>query len=176
MNYADDVVGNSTVTVKVTDGNQFVETAFTVSVIDVSDNGDTLLGGNGNDYLVGKQGNDTIGGGAGSDFLAGGAGSDRFVFNSPHEGVDTIADFLVEDDTLVFSATGFGGNLAVGMVGSEMFTVGTAATDNQHRFIYDTGSGDLFYDNDGTGNEEQIELASLKSNLALTHNNFYIES
>ena len=174
LNYADDVIGTSTITVKATDGNEFAETAFTVSVIDVSESGDILLGANGNDYLVGKQGNDILNGGAGSDFLAGGAGSDSFVFNSPESGVDTIADFSVEDDTLVFSATGFGGNLTVGMVGSEMFTVG-AATDNQHRFIYDTGSGDLFYDSDGTGNEEQIRLASLSNGLALTHNNFYVE-
>jgi hypothetical protein len=61
LDYANSVIGTSTITVKVTDsGNKFVETAFTVSVIDVSENGDTLLGGNGNDYLAGKQGNDKI--------------------------------------------------------------------------------------------------------------------
>ncbi|VEP15029.1 hypothetical protein H1P_3000002 [Hyella patelloides LEGE 07179] len=176
LDYADDVIGSSTITVKATDsGNEFVETAFTVSVIDVSENGDTLSGGDGNDYLVGKQGNDTLNGGAGSDLLVGGTGEDSFVFNSPHEGVDTITDFSPEDDTLVFSATGFNGNLTAGTISSEMLTVGTAATNNQHRFIYDAGSGDLFYDSDGMGDNEQQKLASLKPDLALTHNNFYIE-
>ncbi|NJK57778.1 MAG: tandem-95 repeat protein [Pleurocapsa sp. SU_5_0] len=176
LNYADDVIGRSTITVKVTDaGNKFVETAFTVSVINVNENGDVLLGGNGNDYLVGKQGNDTLNGGAGNDRMSGGGGKDRFVFNSPNEGVDNIADFSVQDDTLVFSAAGFGGNLTAGMVSSQMLTVGTAASDNQHRFIYNTGSGDLFYDSDGMGDNEQQKLANLKPGLGLTHNNFYIE-
>ena len=176
LNYADDVIGRSTITVKASDGGtELAETAFTVSVIDVDERGDVLLGGDGNDYLVGKQGNDTINSGAGSDFLAGGAGEDRFVFNSPDEGVDTIADFSVEDDTLVFSAAGFGGNLASGMIGSQMFTVGIAATNNDHRFIYDAGSGDLSYDSDGTGESEQVKIASLNNGLALTHNNFYVE-
>ena len=56
LDYADGVIGSSTITVEVIDsGNQFVETAFNVSVIDVNENGDVLLGGDGNDYLVGKQ-------------------------------------------------------------------------------------------------------------------------
>ena len=175
LNYADGVIGSSTIRVKVSDGSEFVETAFTVSVIDIDENGDVLLGGDGNDYLVGKQGNDTIDSGVGSDFLAGGAGEDRFIFNSPESGVDTITDFSPEDDTLVFSAAGFDGNLTAGMVSSGMFTVGTTATDNQHRFIYDTDSGDLFYDSDGTGDREQVKLANLNNSLALTHSNFYIE-
>ena len=176
LNYADDVIGRSTITVKVSDGGtEFVETNFTVSVIDVDAQGDVLLGGDGNDYLVGKEGNDTINGGAGSDYLAGTSGSDRFVFNSPNEGVDTIADFSVEDDTLVFSAAGFGGNLTSGMLASQMFTVGTAATNSDHRFVYDAGSGDLSYDSDGTGENEQVKIASLNNGLTLTHNNFYVE-
>ena len=176
LNYADDVIGSSTIIVKVSDGGtEFVETNFTVSVIDVDAQGDVLLGGDGNDYLVGKQGNDTINGGAGSDYLAGGAGSDSFIFNSPNEGVDTIADFSVEDDTLVFSAAGFGGNLTSGMLASQMFTVGTAATNNEHRFVYDAGSGDLSYDSDGTGENEQVKIVSLNNGLTLTHNNFYVE-
>lgn len=125
--------------------------------------------------MVGKQGNDTLNGNMGSDRLEGGAGEDRFIFNSPYDGVDTIVDFSVEDDTIVFSANGFGGNLTAGMVSSEMFTVGTAATSNEHRFIYDAGSGDLSYDSDGIGEQEQIKLASLKPDLTLTHNNLHIE-
>ena len=107
----------------------------------------------------------------GDDILTGGTGEDSFVFNSPNEGVDTITDFSVEDDTLVFSAAGFDG-LTAGMVISEMFTVGTAATSNEHRFIYNSGSGDLFYDSDGTGDNNQLKLASLTTGLALTSNDF----
>ncbi|WP_019503400.1 Ig-like domain-containing protein [Pleurocapsa sp. PCC 7319] len=176
LNYADGVIGKSTIIIKVADSNnQSLETNFTVSVIDVDVQGDILLGGNGNDYLVGKQGNDTLNSGSGNDYLAGGAGSDRFVLNSSNQGVDTIADFAVEDDALVLSANGFGGNLTVGMVSSEMFTVGTAATSSEHRFIYDAGSGDLAYDSDGTGDDEQVKIANLTNVPTLAHSNLIVE-
>ena len=176
LGYANDVIGKSTITVKANDGgNKFVETAFTISVINVSENGDVLLGEDGDDYLVGKQGNDTLNGGMGSDLLEGGAGKDSFIFNTPQEGGDTIVDFSVEDDTIVFSATGFGGNLTPGIVGSELFIVGTVATSNEHRFIYDAGSGDFSYDSDGAGDHKQVFLANLNNGLALTHNNLHIE-
>ena len=74
---------------------------------------------------------------------------------------------------MVFSAAGFEG--LGGMVSSEMLTIGTAATSNEHRFIYNSGSGDLFYDSDGMGNNSQIKLASLTPSLALTNNNFDVE-
>ena len=73
-----------------------------------------------------------------------------------------------EDDIV----QGFGGDLVAGSIGSEMFTISTVATSNEHRFIYDAGSGDLFYDNDEVGANEQIKIAGLGTNLALTHNNY----
>ena len=95
----------------------------------------TLDGGNDNDYLYG---------GSGLDTLIGGKGKDSFVSNSPNEGVDTITDFDLNNDTLVFSATGFGSDLIASEVESKMFTIDTAATSEEYRFIYDAGSEDLF--------------------------------
>jgi len=65
--------------------------------------------------------------------------------------------------------------LTPGIVGSELFTVGTVATSNEHRFIYDAGSGDFSYDSDGAGDHKQVFLANLNNGLALTHNNLHIE-
>jgi Ca2+-binding RTX toxin-like protein len=146
------------------------------------DNGnDTLTGGNGNDtlsgnngndelsgeagddVLVGDNGNDTLIGGLGNDTLNGGKGNDLLVFNSFNQGVDTITDFSVKEDSLVFSAAGFGGNLVAGKVTSQMFILGTAATSSSHRFIYNVGNGDLFYDSDGVGGNEQEKIARLGS-------------
>ncbi|NJK58457.1 MAG: tandem-95 repeat protein [Pleurocapsa sp. SU_5_0] len=136
---------------------------------------DELAGEAGDDVLFGDNGNDTLIGGLGNDTLNGGRGSDSFVFNSPNEGVDTITDFNLNDDTLVFSAAGFGGDLIAGEVESEMFTVGATATSEEHRFIYDAGSGDLFYDIDGTGDSDRVKIAGLKTGLSLTENNFQID-
>ncbi|MDJ0682431.1 MAG: hypothetical protein QNJ18_21535 [Xenococcaceae cyanobacterium MO_167.B52] len=56
-----------------------------------------------------------------------------------------------------------------------MFTLGAAATTSTHRFMYDGASGDLFYDSDGTGNNEQVRVAKLGSNFSLTNDNFYVD-
>ncbi|MBE9168127.1 tandem-95 repeat protein [Pleurocapsales cyanobacterium LEGE 06147] len=135
---------------------------------------DQLFGDAGDDWLFGDNGNDTLIGGTGNDTLTGGRGADRFIFNSPHEGVDTITDFSVNNDTLVFSAAGFGGDLVPGRVSSPMFNLGVAATTEFHRFIYDAGSGDLFYDSDGTGDNEQVRIARLGSGLSLGNDNLFI--
>ena len=134
---------------------------------------DSIAGGAGNDSIIGYSGDDYLYGGSGDDTLTGDLGKDSFVFERLDDGIDDITDFSVNDDILVFSTT-FDSDLVEGSVNSEMFTIGTTATSNEHRFIYDAGSGDLFYDSDGVGALEQIRIASLGSNLALTSNNFTI--
>jgi Ca2+-binding RTX toxin-like protein len=154
---ASDGVNNSTATVRVE-----------VGVTQKGTNGNnTWIGTKGDDVYQGLNGNDTLTGGLGNDTLSGGTGNDVFVFESPNQGIDTITDFSVQDDILVFSATGFGGNLVVGQVSNNMLSLGTAATSTEHRFIYDAGSGDLFYDSDGIGENEQIRIARLGSGLSL---------
>ncbi len=76
---------------------------------------------------------------------------------------------------MVFSAAGFGGNLTAGMVKGGIFTVGTAATTEQHRFIYNASSGDFFYDSDGTGDREQVKIAQLDSGLSLGSDDLFVD-
>jgi Ca2+-binding RTX toxin-like protein len=78
-----------------------------------------LVGSILNDTLVGGSGDDVITGNAGDDILPGGAGADKFVFNAQTGGNDTITDFHVGEDSLVFS----GGNW-----GPFTFTDGTDGT------------------------------------------------
>ena len=61
-------------------------------------------------------------------------------------------------------------------VESEMFTIDAAATSDEHRFIYDAGSGDLFYDSDGIGDDEQVKLVRLDSGLNLGSDDLFINS
>ncbi|MGK7948421.1 MAG: hypothetical protein AB4368_06350 [Xenococcaceae cyanobacterium] len=124
-----------------------------------------LNGEAGDDFLVGEAGDDFLDGGTGDDFLIGGAGNDVFeFFNILDDGVTTISDFSTTDDELVFYI--YDNNLVSGQVSSDMLTLGTAATTDQHRFIYDDSNGNLFYDRDGIGGNEQIQLAQLGSNLS----------
>jgi Ca2+-binding RTX toxin-like protein len=133
----------------------------------------TLTGLEGNDTLTGGSGNDTLVGGNGNDVLTGGSGLDQFVLNAPGTGIDSITDFRVIDDTLVVSASQFGGGLTVGTaIDSSQFLIGagaTTATTADHRFIYNSTNGALFFDPDGTNAIALTQIATLSTKLAMTH-------
>jgi VCBS repeat-containing protein len=60
-----------------------------------------MTGGAGPDTLTGADQNDTIEGSGGDDVLTGDLGADRFIFGED-DGEDTITDFNINDDTIVF--------------------------------------------------------------------------
>jgi Ca2+-binding RTX toxin-like protein len=142
---------------------------------------DTLLGGFGNDTLIGGDGSDQLFGGVGDDILTGGGGSDRFVLERPGTGVDTIIDFQTSSgyygllgDAIVVSAKAFGGGLPSQPYGNPLFDVtlsedafvlGTTAVDASDRFIYNSITGDLFFDVDGVGGSAQVQVAKLGDGL-----------
>ena len=125
---------------------------------------DTLNGGAGDDILMGGAGDDILTGGAGNDMLKGDAGNDFIRYNSPSEGIDTINGFVVADDTINVLQSGFGGGLNPGPITDPEFLSGAGInepTDSFQRFIYNTGTGALFYDPDGTGSSPTVQLATL---------------
>ena len=155
-------------------------------VINGSEGNDTINGGNnlnntingkaGNDKLSGKNGDDILIGGIGDDTLTGGKGQDSFSFNSPKEGVDTIKDFIPKDDTIVVRAQGFKGSLVAGsVIPSEQFVLGSTATDNSDRFIYNKATGELFFDSDGGGVKQSVLLAQLSTRPLLTNADIFVE-
>ncbi len=68
---------------------------------------DRLYGGAMDDRLMGRSGNDFLDGGEGNDVLFGGSGADSFFYGFGHDR-DTIRDFALGEDQLVFSAIDFG--------------------------------------------------------------------
>ncbi|MBD2628351.1 calcium-binding protein [Trichormus variabilis] len=133
-----------------------------------------LFGEAGNDTLEGNEGNDTLYGGAGNDRLTGGVGNDIFGFSNFSEGVDTITDFNVADDLIQVSAAGFGCGLTAGSFNPGQFTIGSAATTGDQRFIYNNSTGELFFDADGIGGGAQTKFAKLSTGLSLTDANFSV--
>ncbi|MBF0626633.1 MAG: DUF4347 domain-containing protein [Magnetococcales bacterium] len=117
------------------------------------DGDDLLRGGAGHDKLYGGAGNDQLVGGNGEELLSGGAGADQFKYLQAAEGGDTITDFNVsQGDQLVFVSRNFG-NIAIGKLDSSRFgfnTTGRAANASQ-RFVFNTTTGVLKYDADGSG-------------------------
>ena len=138
-----------------------------------------IYGGNGIDTINGGDGNDTIFGGLGNDILTGGNGKDTFVFDAMPNSItnrDLITDFASGSDSLCFMQYGrympwdpaLQGRLfnpllqdystfdpVSGTYGIEstQFLSGAGvsqATTEDQRFLYDTTSGILSYDRDGS--------------------------
>ena len=115
----------------------------------------TVNGGGGTQIIVGSAYADTLTGGAGIDNLTGGAGNDWFRYNATNEGTDTITDFVSGADKFLFASLAFS-NTAI-------FTsnaTGTASGTNA-QFIYNTSSGLLSYDSNGTLGGGSSNIATL---------------
>ena len=77
------------------------------------------------------------------------SGEDVFQFDAVSDGVDTIKDFEgIQGDRLHLSATGFGSDLAVGVLSESQFTLGSEAQRESDRLIYNNATGQLFFDAD----------------------------
>jgi Ca2+-binding RTX toxin-like protein len=135
---------------------------------------DTLDGGGGADKLLGGNGNDVLVGGAGNDILTGGSGQDYFTFSSPNDKLDSITDFNPVDDTIRVDDVGFGGGLVVGTLLQTQLVLGTAAADASDRFIYNQGTGALFFDADGTGANAQVKFATLTTKPVISFNDIVV--
>jgi Ca2+-binding RTX toxin-like protein len=132
-----------------------------------SDGANILTGGTGNDYLDGLEGADTLNGGGGTDALVGGTGGDRFVFDAAlSDGIDVIDDFEAGSDKLVLDGKVFS-QLTAGPLAASAFRIGSAAQDADDRIVYDSASGAMFYDADGSGASAAVQFAALDAGLTL---------
>lgn len=139
----------------------------------------TLNGRAGADIISGGTGDDLIIGGTGIDNLTGRAGADTFVFDaalSASTNIDTITDFLVADDTIRLEDAIFTALTGLGTLVATAFVKNTSgqAQDANDRIIYETDTGKLFYDANGSGVEGRTQFALLTINLALTNSDFIV--
>jgi Ca2+-binding RTX toxin-like protein len=139
---------------------------------------DKLYGQAGDDKLYGQAGNDLLIGGAGNDVLTGAAGLDTFFFNaalSATTNVDRITDFTVVDDTIRLENAIFT-TLATGTLAAGAFRANTTglAQDADDRVIYETDTGKLFYDSNGSAAGGSVHFATLGTGLALTNADFFV--
>lgn len=125
--------------------------------------------------LSGGDGNDVLVGGASKDSLTGGAGNDAFVFNLKPlaANLNTISDFTA-GDLIRLDQTAYTGLTATGSLSASAFTTGTKATTADHRVIYDSATGKLFYDADGSGKTAAIQIALLSNKASLSASNFAV--
>jgi Ca2+-binding RTX toxin-like protein len=135
---------------------------------------DTLQGNAGNDRLLGRDGNDWLRGGAGRDTLSGGAGTDRFIFaeTAGSANADRISDFVSGTDRLLFENDVLAGLGPAGhwAVDDGRFWAAPGASgghDGNDRVIYNTSTGSLYYDADGSGAGAAQLIATLLDHPAI---------
>nr|WP_316653164.1 calcium-binding protein [uncultured Gellertiella sp.] len=131
-----------------------------------------------NNHILGNSGDNYLYGGLGNDTLTGGAGRDTFVFSTKLNAatnVDHITDFSVVDDTILLDHHIFT-KLGVGALATKAFTSNTSghATHATDRIIYDTKSGKLWYDDDGTGHHAATLIAIIDTHAKLTAADFAV--
>jgi Ca2+-binding RTX toxin-like protein len=180
--------GNGNDTLVGDDGNDLVEGGAGNDALFGGNDNDTLNGGEGNDIANGGQGNDSLNGGIGNDTLTGSSGADIFAFRSgvrfnPSIGVDNITDFSgVEGDQIQLSKTtftalqSFNGINFSSPADFAVVTSNTAAEASNAVIVYNSTTGELFYNTNGSspGFGEGGSFAVLNGAPALSPSNFLI--
>lgn len=144
-----------------TDGNITVKKMAAELAVNMTGN-DEVQGSRFNDKLAGFAGDDLLNGGQGKDFLTGGTGADTFQFTdfgSRH--FDTVTDFVRGTDKIQLDSTIF--TQLPDALTADILVVGTKAKaiDSADRLLFDTGSGTLSYDADGSGKGKAQVIAKL---------------
>ena len=104
-------------------------------------------------------------------------GNDQFLFNTAlnaSTNVDTITDLSVVEDTIQLENAIFVSLTGIGTLKAAQFvaTVSGVAQDASDRIVYETDTGKLSYDSDGSGAGASVQFALLGAGLALTNADF----
>ncbi|WP_428663882.1 hypothetical protein [Reyranella sp.] len=152
---------------------QYIERLTLTGSANINGRGNTL-----DNTLIGNAGNNVLDGRAGADVLTGGLGADIFVFGSSLHApiVDTITDFNVAADTIRLDNAVFDTIVGTGTLSLAQFTANASGTaqDASDRIIYETDTGKLFFDSNGSAAGGSIQFAKLGAGLALTNADFVI--
>lgn len=169
---ADRVVAAVSFALAADDNIEFMSTANPAGIAPINLRGNALA-----QTLQGNAGANQLNGLAGSDTMTGGAGADAFMFNSAlgPANVDIITDYNVVADRILLENAVFGG-LVAGVLGAAAFTANLAglATDGSDRIIYETDTGFLWFDADGTGGIGRVRFADLASGLLMSAGEFAV--
>jgi cysteinyl-tRNA synthetase len=136
---------------------------------------DTIDALAGNDRVDGRDGDDKLDGGLGKDILTGGAGKDDFIFDTKlgTGNVDTVKDFEPGNDRIVLDHSIFT-KLDKGALADGAFEMGTSASNADVRILYDSETGALSYDVDGSGDGKAVQFAHVSAGLNVAASDLWI--
>jgi cysteinyl-tRNA synthetase len=131
-----------------------------------------------NDILVGNSGNNILNGLSGNDVLIGGLGLDTFRFDTALNAAankDMIIDFVAADDTIELENGIFTTLTTTGALAASLFKdIFTGTIDTTDRILYNSSTGALSYDSDGSGANAAIQIATLTTHPVLTNADFVV--
>jgi Ca2+-binding RTX toxin-like protein len=171
------LTATTTLTIKLTNAATITGTANSETIV-AGAGADKITGLAGDDTISGGADNDTISGGAGNDTLTGGSGNDYFLFDiaaNATSNLDTITDFVSGADKLQFSKKVFAGlGKAAGSLTDAQFAYSTETLTTTDRIIYNTSTGALYYDADGSGGASAVQVALIGSHPTIVVADFSI--
>ena len=152
---------------------QYIENLTLTGTASINGTGNTLA-----NVITGNSGANILDGGGGSDTLNGYAGADSFVFRDTlgSSNIDTIVDFNVAEDTIRLENSIFTAIAGTGTLTADQFAANASGTavDASDRIIYETDTGKLLYDSNGSAAGGALQFAMLSPGLELTHTDFFI--
>lgn len=122
------------------------------------------------DRIAGGKGDDWLDGGLGRDRLNGGQGHDTYVLHRD-QGHDIVQGFKPGADRIALTGAEFG--FKTGALPGSAFSLDRAA-GSAAQLVYDTGSGKLFFDADGTGSSAPSLIAILTGHPVLAAGDLFV--
>ncbi|MCE7913305.1 MAG: hypothetical protein DYH15_01230 [Nitrosomonas sp. PRO4] len=132
-----------------------------------------MIGNNAANQLLGGAGSDTIDGGRGANSMTGGTGNDFFKFTTTGH-IDAITDYDVPNDTILLDNAVFAALGPAGTLPGAQFRIGANALDANDHIIYNSLTGALLYDANGSGVGAVQQIATLSGGLAMTNADFVV--
>jgi len=137
-----------------------------------------LTGNTGANTLSGLAGADVLNGGAGQDTLEGGSGADTFRFANAAVAAnrDVVVDFSTVDDTLQLENAVFTKLSTLGALSAQFFVANATglAQDVDDYIVFNTTTGALTYDANGSGAGTGVQFATLLGSPAVTAADFVV--
>jgi Ca2+-binding RTX toxin-like protein len=140
---------------------------------------DFLYGGPGSEVLRGGLGDDWVAGRGATDKLFGGDGTDTFAFTNADKGNDPTAEFSVHrikdfdpGEDIIFLDVGRFTAIDPGPLDKSEYGIGRRAGSPDEHIFFRKKTGDLYYDEDGTGQIKKVLIAELEPGLNLKAHHF----
>jgi uncharacterized delta-60 repeat protein len=153
-----------------------VETLSTLSFDEVRNM--NLVGNEFAQVVQGNAGVNLLDGRGGNDVLTGGGGKDYFAFGTKlgAGNVDVITDFVAIDDTIRLDHSIFKTLAVSATLAASAFRANASglAEDADDRIIYETDTGKLYYDVNGSAGGGIVHFATLTGNPTITNADFMV--